>query len=74
MLKSSQGVVRTKELELTRLKQKLHLEPSSVRLPSIPSNQNFKKDMGNLKGFITKLEKKPVSDYNYGSKGGKINF
>ena len=72
MLKSSQGIIRTKELELSRLKQKLHLEPVSVRLPSIASSENLRKDMkNNLKGFVTKFDKgKPGSEYNYHLRGG----
>ncbi len=58
MIKSSQGVIRTKDLEITRLKQRLQYEPSSVRLPSISSNDNLRKDPAkNLKGLIMKLDK-----------------
>lgn len=79
MLKSSKGVIRTKELEIQRLKQKNHPEAgqqgsqgSPLKLPRLSSENFFQKDKGRFMGGKGGEKSIQDSEFNY-SINGKFN-
>lgn len=76
MLKSSKGVIRTKELEIQRLKQKNHPEGgqkesqgSPLKLPRLSSENFFQKDKGRFMGGKGGEKSVQDSEFNYSING-----
>ena len=76
MIKSTQGVIRTKDLEITRLKSKVSYEVSPVKLPPIGSygGSDAFKGMGKKDfkpGNMFRLSEKGTlqSEQNYSMRG-----
>ncbi len=79
MIKSTQGVIRTKDLEIGRLKSKASYEVSPVKLPPIGSGSYGGSDAFKMMGKIPKAnmfrlsEKRTLeSEQNYSLRGKNL--